>query len=372
MRVVHKYKNYECSNETDNDNFLLTNKIGGFASMMQKNICKYQGISFQEDGETFKVVENISIPGEIVKTTNKFMQVEKETKTNKATFFMPHGMNAFFYQLENKAEIELSLDCRKYSDFREWGRHYSISTADNKIVVSYTKKTDKREDDSQGKREYEIYLAIIPDSFEYKLLEKFDNHTYSYDRERRSLSERHVFKALNINASKLFLGFGTTEKKAVENAENLKENIQQLMEEQEENLSLHTRMMPFKKELHAAYLCAQNSLNNLIVQAKDSEAILAGLYWFNQEWSRDELISVGALLKLQKYPLAKEILMKNLNRIQETGRLPNIYPSSELGSADSIGWLFKRFYDLIDLLLKKDLLYKNFDYKEIAYISKQN
>jgi len=68
----------------------------------------------------------------------------------------------------------------------------------------------------------------------------------------------------------------------------------------------------------------------------------AGLPWFYQYWSRDELVSVMSLMLEHRYDYSKELLMKYLFEITTDGRLSNRYPAANLGTADSIGWLFKR------------------------------
>ena len=89
----------------------------------------------------------------------------------------------------------------------------------------------------------------------------------------------------------------------------------------------------------------QSGLDQLLVK-NDVVGLYAGLPWFFQFWSRDELISLKALMLGGKNKEAKSIIMRNLNSISNDGRLPNqTFPLQEKTNADGIGWLFKRVQD---------------------------
>jgi hypothetical protein len=91
-------------------------------------------------------------------------------------------------------------------------------------------------------------------------------------------------------------------------------------------------------------ICAR-SFDTLITSVS-GEGIYAGLPWFYQYWARDELISVGGLFALDRYEQALPILQK-YQQLLGDGRIPNRFPHSELGSADAIGLLAKRYCDIL-------------------------
>ncbi len=347
MKVIHKFKNFIVEGEGI-DNFILTNKTGGYASFSNKNISKYQGVFFNEGFEKFKVIENIKIAGEMKSLINKFWCVERVRDLAKEAILMPTGRDAMVYALEREAEITLVLDSRKMYDFDEWGRSYKIQEKDGKLIVAYTKE-------KKGKKEYEIYLAIIPDKLDYEKIGKWREVDYSYDSARKSLSKMYVYDALKLRAKQVVFGFSTSKEKAIQEAEYVKNNLEALKKEKVEELHKLKSGAVLDKEVKMAYLCAQNSLNNLASRIKGEEGILAGLYWFDQFWSRDELVSLKALMIEEKYNLVKQMLFKYVRKIMADGRLPNRVP--EWGkSADSVGWLFKRVSDLMEILEKNDML----------------
>jgi glycogen debranching enzyme len=85
--------------------------------------------------------------------------------------------------------------------------------------------------------------------------------------------------------------------------------------------------------------------------------IVAGLPWFFQEWSRDELIAVGGMLAAKRYSDVINILDKWFSVIQHDGTLPAIYPDKGLPSADGSGWLGKRTRDLLLKLSDENIMH---------------
>ena len=354
MHIIHEFGGSRVRG-TGDDNFILTNGIGGYASLSDENISKLQGIYFAEGFECYKAIENLIVEGKTHTLINKFTNVVKHKDDAAEYFFMPRNQNAFIYELSKKKEINLILDCRKQLDFNDKGRKYNIYLKDGVLYASYSKTKG-------SKREYSIYIAMIPDSFEYQKTGKWEERNYSYDEKRKSESRMWVYNALKINASRIVFGFGTTEEKAKENALAVKD-----MKTSAEHPSVELKFI-LDHRVSMAYLCAQQSLYKMVTNVNNEQGIFAGFYWFNHFWTRDELASSGALLSLKDLAFAKKILMKNLKYISEDGRLANRIPPTKTENADSIGWLFKRFYDLFRILDRKGAVEKYFSIKEIRSI----
>ncbi|MEM4336852.1 MAG: amylo-alpha-1,6-glucosidase [Candidatus Woesearchaeota archaeon] len=354
MKIVHDFQGSTIKGIGD-DNFILTNGIGGYASLSDENVTKFQGVYFTEGFECYKVIENIFTEGKTNILINRFTYVARDKEDCIEYFFMPRGKNAFIYELSKKKEVHIILDCRKQLDFDDRGRKYRIYFKDGIIFIDYSKT-------NRNKIDYHIYIAIIPNDWDYKKVSKWEERNYSYDIRRGSLSKLWVYNSLVITTSRIVFGFGTNEEKAKENALSIRDT--------KINSELPSVELKFilDQKVNMAYLCAQQSLYKLITSINNEEGIFAGFYWFNQFWTRDELVSVGALLALKDFSLAKKILMKQLKYIGEDGRLPNRNPPTNNESADSIGWLFKRFYDLFKILEKRGVIEKYFSNKEIRQI----
>ena len=354
MQVIHEFGGSRVRGSGE-DNFILTNGIGGYASLSENNASKFQGVYFAEGFECYKAIENFIVEGKAKALANRLTYAVRDKEDCAEFFFMPRSHNAFIYELSKKKEITLVLDCRKQLDFDDKGRKYSISLKDGILYVSYSKTKG-------SKRDYSICIAIIPDSFDYQKTGKWEERNYSYDAKRKSISKAWVYNALKINASRIVFGFGTTEGKARENALAVKE-----MKTNAEHPSVELKFI-LDHRINMAYLCAQQSFYKLITNIDNESGIFAGFYWFNQFWTRDELVSTGALISMKDYELAKKILMKNLKYIGEDGRISNRIPSTKTGNADSVGWLFRRFQDLFIALDKKGLVEKYFSMKELRQV----
>ena len=123
------------------------------------------------------------------------------------------------------------------------------------------------------------------------------------------------------------------------------------------------------KQLRFAYKCSLKALDDLIVEINGFKGIYAGLPWFFQVWTRDEAISLGGLLAEKKYEVVKDILMRTSQNILPDGRIGNRMPSSDLGSADGVGWVFKRVADSYAALNSKGTLLDFWEDNEISEIT---
>jgi len=359
MEIIHDFGGTGIKKKGDADNFLLTNGIGGYASLSGKNTSKFQGVYFAEGSEIYKAIENIIIDGDVTILRNKLSSVARVRGDTGEFFYMPTNLNAFVYELSRQKTINLVLDCRKQLDFDKWGRYYRIYQKKDLLLVKYTKRVHPGEDKKTS--EYEIYIAIAPDNLDYEKVGIWKKVSYEFDKRRNDEYELYVYNALKINASKIVFGFGTTEEKAIENLSHT------LVLKFEEPPHVKVKFI-LDNSVNMAYLCSQQSLHKLLTKFNNREGFFAGLPWFNQFWSRDELVIVGALISLKEYDLAKDILMRYIGLIQEDGRLPNRDPPTKIGNADSAGWLFKRTYDLLKLLYEKKKLRKYFSSKELHQI----
>ena len=150
---------------------------------------------------------------------------------------------------------------------------------------------------------------------------------------------------------------------AIRNAKNGLKNLKKLKQKAKEKSKQITEYKTktktkLKKEIKAAYTNSINSLNSLTKKIDNKWGIFAGLPWFFQFWSRDEAISLKAFMLMGQKSLAKKILLRQLSTLQKDGRIPNIFPSSKISSADGIGWMIKRFSEL-------NISKKSSEYKKI-------
>lgn len=333
MRVTHRIGKEETKSTGRNVSFFLTNKAGGFLQLFNSTATKYNGFFIEKDGIIYKTLEDIElISSTEVKEVINFGSYFKRKKTdNEETFFMPHNLNSFSYELEESGVIRLFFDCRKIFDSRVWGLNYKIEEIDGLTLISFTKRTHQNEDPSHDEEEFTIYTAIISDQKGHKDISEWKKKSFYFDMERGEDSERFVFESATLFGKKFVVSSGFDKNATIEEAQKVFRTLA--------SLKKNHKMPP--KTGEPAFVCARKSLYDLII--KDN--VYAGLPWFTQFWGRDSAISAKAIADFDK-KAAKKILFNRLNTLNENGQAKNVknayYGGNELGTADATGWIFFR------------------------------
>ncbi|MBW2995472.1 hypothetical protein KY312_03890, partial [Candidatus Woesearchaeota archaeon] len=360
-----------------NSSFLLTNKIGGFFSIpvAGKLISKFQGSFFChpeiEGWEIFKAIENL-VPDEMPnRVVNKFWCVERYGEKLKERFFVPYYYEALVYQ--TNTPFELIVDMRQVHDFHPFGRYYNIYEEEGILIFEYSKQ---REHVHEGEP-YKIYMAVIGDDLTRTEIKAFEQKTYPYDKYRGSHPfEWWAHRAMKFhvkNDSTFVFAYSHDVEKAVNIAKYVKNNLPYLEHTQKRYVDkiVNTKLRIDDAEVKTAYRCALKALDDLTVKIKGKNGIYAGLWWFFQWYTRDEAEALKAVLLEEKYEEAEDILMREIEIILPDGRLPNRYPYSLLGSADGVGWTFKRIDDYIKLVQAKHILEIHLTQADILFIQNQ-
>lgn len=368
MIIKHDINSIELKKDISEDlnaqimpSFLLTNKAGSYTSMNTAYYgepqSKYNGVFFfPKKLNMMRVIENINPldSGKIVQVNNYGNMIKRERENLKEAFAMPAHFSALAYKTEKRAVIELILDVRYSYDSRNFGKEYKIYEEDGLIIIEFTKKTDNREDDSHDVSEYKMYVAIATDhkglfkkrvANDYHIIDKWFERKYPFDSSRQESGSMWVYHALNLSMHKAIFAFSGNKQHAIKEAEHLIKHFDYLFRPRE----IQTKISLSKihdEEIRTAYVLAKNSLEHLVVANKK---VFAGLPWFFQFWSRDMAISAKALMLEGKNYEAKKILLELIDNISPNGRIPNRIPSTELGSADGVGWTFKRIRELENL-----------------------
>lgn len=384
MKITHKLSE-NLSKECD-DRYLsifLLSKLGNYffiPANPQNSISNYSGYLLNIDGMLFKTIENIylsgisgkKVPYEIVNGFNYFERLydgyyEKFTLVK----------NGLIYDVESQDDIniDIELDFRWINDYDDKGREYRIHKIDDFLMIDYNKYTDN----SLKDKSYSKYMVIGGIEEYYELPSNWIRKDYDYDRSRNSRSEFYVYHALRVsckNKTRLIFSFGDTKADALDKLMDIKKNaslINDIQESYSENyLGMKYAISQVSgKEFAFGYVNALHAIGGLMIKSEKLNGLWAGLPWFFQYWSRDELVSLKALILERKKELVKEIIERHINSIMLNGRLPNIYTkngSSGLGSADSVGWLFRRIKDIVMLLEDQDADSNYFSLYELKYI----
>jgi glycogen debranching enzyme len=345
----------------NNKNFILRHNNGDFCFFSYpNNISKYNGYYCVRKNNNFewdmiKSIETIEIDAKIIsskKEKNYFINEYENNKNNKdynkkiiEKIGLSENLN---YSIKNyDGNIRIILDSRMIHDFSTEGRIYKIyklkNNNQNLIVIQYTKYIN-----NSLKDEIQNIYTVIKGINKFKEEKKWIKKEYRYDKRRESGPyEMYVYYAINIIIeNNISLNIATSE--------NINEAIKRVNKNFKQ-INFNNKLID--NEINLAYEHAKNAINQSIVSInfdnvnkKIIKGIYAGLPWFYQFWTRDQAISLyGAYLSNKSnIQEIKDILINLILNISDDGRISNRVPSSILGSADGIGWVFKRINDLLN------------------------
>ena len=163
-----------------------------------------------------------------------------------------------------------------------------------------------------------------------------------YDRARKSEPNSiYSFKAVEIfvEDSIIATGFSSNKSNAIKQAET---------NYRKKDKSFKRVKQQFKeKKTLIAFNSAVHSFNDLYIDFYRMKGYYAGLPWFFHIWTRDEAISLKALILLGEYEKLEQIFLNRIKNVVD-GRIGNRYPHSVLGTADGSGWFFKRLHEFLE------------------------
>jgi hypothetical protein len=359
--IEHVFKHFKVSSTSQSDAFICTNKKGGF--FLNNKNSRFRGLHFakpSKDGwELFKTIDAITPNKSITKITNKLHSIN--TKLNGTTIEYVMENNSLLLDVSNKVELVFTFDCRKIYDFDEQNRNYKIYEEKNTIIIEYQKSNN-----------YKIYIGLKIDC-QYEILNNWREQFYEEEEKRNSHpSTLWVYDALKIicdKSSKIVICCNDKKEDVINNSQVYFSNFKNVFEKEKKLLYDHINFEPIDtNRINFAYLNAKNSVERLENKIGNDIGIYAGLPWFGQFWTRDESITLGALIQLKKYHFVKKVLMSRLNKFNEDGRLQNRFPHSSLGSADGTGWFWFRMNQFINSLYKDNLIDFFFTLEEIIKI----
>jgi len=355
MIVSHKFSSKKVEKKIDeNPGLLLTNKSGGFFDWRAVPDSRYGGLYHKTKNTLFKSLDSIDLKerSEIKRIENNFWNFEIERESGlKEYFFTPYGFDALVYEANKNITVDLVLDAKAMFDNDEWGRNYEVSEKNGKVVIEYSKTKD-------GIKKYSFFMVIVGKDLKFKMKKDWRLRDYKYDFTRKdSPFGRYVFYAMEISGSGFVFSTSQSKEKALEDAENILNNLEKLKGHHKNNIDhfySNYNVGISDEEINIAYLASKFSLSNMLVYDCDGklEGMYAGLPWFSQFWARDSLISLISLPP----KLKRALFLMYLNELDQTRE---IAPCSIgcIESSGSHGLFFKRAEDMIaeDLLSQEEI-----------------
>lgn len=291
-------------------------------------------IDYGQGLEYYKI-ENDSIAYYLkLKTKNSKNMPTKDSKTS--TYRTSNKLQNIQRQAVNAMKVMKSIidfDVRFEYDFHEWGRSYKIIRL-KPIVLRYEHNN------------FKVFIALNADNIDN--LGWVQKH-YWYDYLRLSKNDLWTFRVAVSFRNPLIMSFGFSQQQALNaliskkhelNRKLAKIKLRVTSPDISSNISPNTSLNP-KQSIVKAFLSL------LIKPDGFRKCFLAGIPWFFYPWSRDELVSLKALMIVGNTSIVKSILTWYLNRLQN-GRLQNhLYDKSF--ASDSSYWLWVRYNDLLTL-----------------------
>lgn len=366
MNIIHSQAKKEVSKGVAG---FLSKGEGGFFSL--GNIgTQYTGWFhfLSNEWELYKTIESIGFDNVSENISVKENSFELSSETKGMKFFLEDNNSLSCSIFGHEGELNIDFDFRRIHDYDDSGRIYSITTDEksNTSKVKYEKYTDNSLSEVK-----EIFFLTITGL----ILEKkgeWIKKEYASDAQRNIKHEFYVYRVkgkirTKKNKQKISFVFST------ENNPSDEKTIKKIKNKLIKKISNTESLKNFTESF--VEISAEHAINNLFIatknNGKEQHAIFAGLPWFYQVWSRDELISMTGLLEQKKYSESKEILLRHFKNIMSDGFLMNRWPRSDLGSADGIGWLFKRTLDLLNILEEKKQIDDFFSKDELKEILKK-
>ncbi len=339
VKVVYEFDDESLREEVVEPNILLTNKKGGY--FLDFKTTKYRGLfttcKTNDGWSLIKSIDTISISEVSTEFIKKLWGFEKKHQSGATEQFFLHN-DTLLYEVNNyEGTSLLTLDTRDIYNFDAFGKKYSVSKEKEFIIIKFSKGDFVR------------YIAIktnVPYTSQDKWVENF----FEFDSKRNNapiswyVYESLLFKI--IGSAKIAISSSDDREKAMSEANFVYYSSDLLKSQKETELrNILSRNAP-RRHIDIAYKCSLVALDSLFVSLDGMKGLYAGLPWFFQVWTRDEAISLGAYIREKKFEFAKEIILRETSNILPDGRLVNKIPLSGLGSADGVGWSFKRFSDM--------------------------
>ena len=359
----------------------LSNSQGDVATFgIQKNNSKFQGVSIskKETSEMFKILDEFLISNKVKEVVITPFSTKRigESEFSDEFFLGPTG--GCIYTFENsQQEIYLDLDCHKYGDFDEWGRDYSTFEENGILYLTYTKKSETKED-------YTLYFGLDISKLSYKLKKEWIQKEYAYSKEREYSGDRYIYRLLALSeySGKVICGMGFSQKEVHDQIELLRDHEDELkgfdLEISKETTPKTFFEMPLSEEVDIAYKLSSQRMYTFLNKDFNSPNLIikngcyAGFPWFTQVWSRDDLIASRGFIELGEHGLVKEKLFSYLNALDEaTGLLPILSTKGAFSSPDACFWLAKRIDDFIYSLGERGELSQHLSKSQSATIYKK-
>jgi glycogen debranching enzyme len=351
MKVNYVLSNYRYSEDIDTEDFMLVGNNKTFFNSL-KGGSKYNGFFVPFKTEMLKIFDSLTFLNlnNLESIDHYGYKLVKKFSNNQIEYFIPDNFNSII--IKSTTNFEINFDIKQIFDQYEFGRIYDVKIINGKTIIHFKKL------DENNSLQYSCFVVINSEIIKN---EKWMKKEFLFDKKRSSPPySRYVFSPGTFNQGNIVISYASTGKKAIEENVYIEKNQESLLEKAKSNFEKIQKFPKKSKKINTAYNFSRFYLN----QISTDSGVLAGLPWFFRPWTRDELISLPAVIKLKGAEYGKKRLMAFSSSLNYDGLLPNITGTTG-GAKDSIGLFFRFAY----LMLTKHK--KLFSDKEMAILKKK-
>ncbi len=332
--------------------FVLTNKKGTWFSLAPGNITKYNGlIHYDARADCYvKTIADLALPSQPHTVVNHVSSVERLHDAAREQFWM--SSTALHYHVDAHAEVFLDLDVRRLDDETTDGRFFHCEHEGDLLLIRYEKRGA-----------YTYWLACKGVT-SFRPLGQWEERSFAYDERRGDGGRAWVYRAGALRVAghtRFVFTRSASREKAVAKAERAWRDEEDIIASLEHGVRNRFQTGALETDLALA------ALDALTTRRKESfTGIYAGLPWFYQFWSRDELVSLSPFILTEQYSLVKDLLVRYYELLEQP--LTAHYPSGGARAADAFGWLAIRTHELLERLEAQGILADYFSRLELSYL----
>ncbi|MBU6389063.1 hypothetical protein KGQ71_00960 [Patescibacteria group bacterium] len=319
MRIRHIFPTTSARDTVSGERaFFSRNQTGDFLYFFTTRQTRYEGWYLQQDRQFIKIIERIGIASPVaisgITTTGQCHFIEYENSMHMGYKLVP-GRSGLTVNASQPVPIQITLDTRAMYDQPQFGRQYKVTTDKEGYLIRY------RDETLAGP----VYLHLRSTAT-LQLKQEWQPQSYPRDEKRHSPpAVLYTYFLGTITTD--FLAFGAGRSAGAAREASLAASKQRLQPPQTSINYTHDTLPSHVSTAKAAVTQALRYLQT-------EEGIYAGLPWFHQVWSRDELIASLGYSKEDQ----KEVIEQYLGHPLVEGELPT-YIGSGTTCADGVGWL---------------------------------
>lgn len=325
MRIRHILSQSSCRAEEEGSLAFFLRNPGGWFSFYTTRQSRYEGWFLNNKSESqpfLKILERVAYIREESTDPHPVGLINTEQGCfweygdgMRVTFQMTEKEHGLAVTALRPALLRITLDIRGIYAAPQFGRNYELQPSETGVLIRYTA-------DDQPQPVFFHVRSTGPQT----LLNTWEEANYERDTARSSPPDHlYVYNLCQVTTDRLNLGCGFSAKEA-EAASAAAAQLEMPMI----GIGISHVYNTLRKQIEVA----QHTVEKALKWLDSPKGIYAGLPWFHQVWSRDELIAALGFEPKEQL----KVIERYLDCPLENGELPTFIGSGTT-CADGLGWL---------------------------------